>query len=321
MRGPRPVPVIDAFSHDKKDIFMRAWYRRPHRSHGIPVVPIRKRLLTLWPQVPLAIAIALVGALNVLDGLRIPLILLLKVRAFNGLAESLSVLGGTAQAILGLMLVVAGIGLLRRLSFAWTLAVSLLVITLGVNAARGRWGVALSPEVVMLGLLILARRQFTRRTFVASLVFSFSSIFAVLAYGILGSFLLGSGFRPQIHDLSTAVYYTIVTLSTVGYGDIVPVTAETRWFVISLLVVGLGVFASAIASALGPRISEELTRLFNPKAKSMTPKNHVILVGEGSIAQHGQGTQTARPELRSDRSLQSRDGRAGSIGHRGRCNQ
>ena len=138
----------------------------------------------------------------------------------------------------------------------------------------------------MLGLLILTRRQFTRRTVMASLLLSLSSIFAIMAYGVFGSFLLGSGFRPQIQDLNTAAYFTIVTLSTVGYGDIVPVTAETRWFVISLLVVGLGVFASAIASALGPRISEELTRLFNPRTTAMTPKDHVILVGEGSIAQN-----------------------------------
>jgi voltage-gated potassium channel len=265
---------------------MSAWFHRHDRSRGVPGTPIRTRLLTLWPQVPLAIAIVLVGALNLLDGLRIPLNLLPNLRALSGLAQSLSVLGGTAQAILGLMLVVAGIGLLRKLSFAWTLSVLLLVIALGVNAARRRWGVALLPEAVMLGALILARRQFTRRTVLASLVFSLSSIFAIMAYGVFGSFLLGTGFRPQIHTLNTAVYFTIVTLSTVGYGDIVPVTVETRWFVISLLVVGLGVFASAIASALGPRISEELTRLFNPRALPMTPKDHVILVGEGPIARN-----------------------------------
>ena len=47
---------------------------------------------------------------------------------------------------------------------------------------------------------------------------------------------------------------------------------------------GLGVFASAIASSLGPKISRELNRLFNPKDQAMELKDHVILVGEGSIA-------------------------------------
>jgi voltage-gated potassium channel len=64
----------------------------------------------------------------------------------------------------------------------------------------------------------------------------------------------------------------------------VPVTAQARWFAMSLLVIGLGVFASAIASAVGPKISGEINRLFNPKKKTMEPKDHVILVGEGAIA-------------------------------------
>ena len=54
----------------------------------------------------------------------------------------------------------------------------------------------------------------------------------------------------------------------------------------SLLVMGLGVFASAIASALGPKITMELQRMFNPKEKTMEPKDHVILVGEGAIARN-----------------------------------
>ena len=47
-----------------------------------------------------------------------------------------------------------------------------------------------------------------------------------------------------------SVYFTITTLSTVAFGDIVPVTSAARWFVISLVVIGLGVFFSAIASVI-----------------------------------------------------------------------
>jgi voltage-gated potassium channel len=56
--------------------------------------------------------------------------------------------------------------------------------------------------------------------------------------------------------------------------------------VISLVVIGLGIFFSAIASALGPKLSGELNRLFNPKEKPMELKDHVILVGEGIIARN-----------------------------------
>jgi voltage-gated potassium channel len=247
---------------------------------------IKDRFSALWPQVPLASVLALVGLLNILDGLNLPLTVLQQSHALNGLAESLHALGGTAQVILGLMLALAGMGLLWRVVSAWTLSVLLLVITIGVNVVQNRWGFSLALQGVLLAALLWTKPYFTRRTILASIVFSLSGIFAVLAYGVFGSFLMGKGFRPEIQDLNSALYYTIVTLSTVGYGDIVPVTTEARWFAVSLLVMGLGVFASAVASALGPKISMEMQRIFNPEEKIMEPKDHVILVGEGSIARN-----------------------------------
>ncbi len=240
----------------------------------------------LWPHVPLAVILGLVGALNILYGLKLPVRLLQRVQALHGIAGSLSAVGGTAQAILGLMLVVAGIGLVRRLSFAWSLAVLLLAIALGVNVAQRNWGFNLVLMGVLFIALFLFKNRFTRRTVVASVLLSLISIFAILAYGTFGSYLLRADFRPPIPDLGTAFYFTIVTLSTVGYGDIVPDKPETQWFVISLLVVGLSVFASAIASVLGPTISGELDRIFKPKESKVEPKDHVILVGEGAIARN-----------------------------------
>lgn len=250
---------------------------------------MRMRSSELWPQWPLALVVVLTGVLNILNGLRLPLTVLQRVHELNGLAESLSALGGTAQVILGGMLLVAGIGLLRRLSAAWTLALLLLIVSVAVNVARASWGPGLVLQAIMVALLVLLRHHFTRRTAFSSIVLSLSSIFAVLAYGTVGSFLIGDNFQPHITNLNTAIYFTIATLSTVGYGDIVPVSTEARWFVISLLVIGLGIFASAIASALGPKISGELERIFNPKEKIVELKNHVILIGTGAIARNTAG--------------------------------
>jgi voltage-gated potassium channel len=242
------------------------------------------RIAALWPHCPLALALALVGGLNILHGLRLPFEMLRRFRALSGLANSLSALGGTIQIILGSMLVLAAAGLLWRMVSSWALSVFLLVIAVGIAALQERWGGTLVIQVILLGTLFLTRKHFTRRTVVASLLFSFGGILAAVAYGAFGSYLMGSGFRPPIRDLDTAFYFTITTLSTVGFGDIIPVTPEARWFAVTLIIVGVGVFVSAIASAVGPKISGELNRLLNPKAKPMEPKDHVILVGEGSIA-------------------------------------
>lgn len=246
----------------------------------------RTRLASLWPHYPLGAALALVGALNILAGLSLPLTMLQRFRALNGLAESLSALGGTVQVILGVMLVLVGMGLCRRMASAWTLSVLLLILAVGLNAAQQRWGFTFGFQVVLLVALVRTRDYFFRRTILFNIVFSLSGALSILAYGVFGSFLLGKDFRPQILDLNTACYFTTTTLSTVGFGDIVPITTASRWFVVSLLVIGLGVFASVIATAIGPKIRGEFNRLFNPKEKAMELKDHVILVGDGIIARN-----------------------------------
>ncbi|MGA7802684.1 MAG: NAD-binding protein [Gammaproteobacteria bacterium] len=238
----------------------------------------------LWPQWPLAAALVLSGALNIMGGLRYHLTALNTVATFNGVGQALSALGSTTQVILGITLVVVGIGLVWRLHTAWAFGVLLLIVTVGVNAVRHQWGPSLLvPGVLLLAMLAL-RNHFTHRTVLANYLISTVSILAILAYGSVGAYLLGSGFRPRITDLQSGLYFTIVSLSTVGYGDIVPVSGEARMFVVSLLVAGLSIFATAIASSLGPVISGELARIFTPKGRTMKPHDHVILVGEGPIA-------------------------------------
>jgi voltage-gated potassium channel len=246
----------------------------------------RQQLMALWPQGPLAAVLILAGALNIVDGLNLPMSLGGRISELAGLGQSLSALGGTMQAILGLLFLVAGIGLLWRSTSAWTLSVLLLVVTLGIQIAQSRWGVNFAMQVLLLGALFFFRHRFTRRTAFATFVLSLSSILAVMLYGVFGSYLLGKGFDPPIDDFQTAAYFAITTLSTVGFGDIVPKTPGARWFVVSLLVIGLGVFASAIATVLGPKLSHELNRLFNPREKIMDLKNHIILVGDGPIARN-----------------------------------
>jgi voltage-gated potassium channel len=242
---------------------------------------------------PLALAMVLSGALNIFTGLRYNLLPLDQIKPLTDMARSLSVLGSSTQIFLGACLVLVGIGLLRRLSTAWAFAILLLAVTLGINLVQGNRGPSLIVSALMLLALVLLRHYFTRRTATANYIFSLIGMLAILAYGSFGTYMLGDGFRPAIHDLISGFYFTIITLATVGYGDIVPVTQETRLFVVSLLIVGLSFFATAIASVLGPAFSQEINRFFNPRERQMKPTNHVILAGEGALA-----ANTAR-ELRT----------------------
>jgi voltage-gated potassium channel len=234
--------------------------------------------------VPLSAALVLSGALNIMSALSYQPILLAKLRQLELVTKPLAFVGNVAQIVLGVALVVVGIALLWRLASAWAFGVLLLSITVALNLAQEKLGPSLFVPGFMLLALLVFRRHFTRQTFLANFFFSLISILAILAYGILGTYILGEGFSPPVHDLVSAFYFTIITLATVGYGDIAPLSPEARLFTISLILVGLSVFAAVIITSLGPAVSRVLDRLFRPKRQKMKLKNHVILTGEGAIA-------------------------------------
>jgi voltage-gated potassium channel len=232
---------------------------------------------------PLALALVLSGILNIDSGLRYNLVPFGHIGPLSSVAKSLSILGSSTQVFLGVCLVLVGIGLTRRLAVAWAFGVLLLAVTVGVNWAQGYRGASLILPGLMLLALVVLRRYFVRRNLLANYVISLMSILAILAFGTFGTYMLGEGFRPKIHELTSSFYFTIITLATVGYGDIVPVTRETRLFVVALLIVGLSIFATAIASFLGPTFSREISSFFNPKERKMKPSDHVILAGAGAL--------------------------------------
>lgn len=57
-----------------------------------------------------------------------------------------------------------------------------------------------------------------------------------------------------------AIYFTIVTIATVGYGDISPVTTLGKCFAILLIVTGVGTFLGVVANATELFLSKRETR-------------------------------------------------------------
>jgi voltage-gated potassium channel len=73
----------------------------------------------------------------------------------------------------------------------------------------------------------------------------------VLVTGSLVAYYAEHPANPEFATVGDALWWGIVTLTTVGYGDIVPKTAVGRWAAVMIMITGiavLGVLAGALAS-------------------------------------------------------------------------
>jgi voltage-gated potassium channel len=63
----------------------------------------------------------------------------------------------------------------------------------------------------------------------------------------------------KFENIPTAIYWAVITLASVGYGDISPVTAPGRFMTIVLAFIGIGIFAIP-AALLSSAFSDELVK-------------------------------------------------------------
>lgn len=108
---------------------------------------------------------------------------------------------------------------------------------------------------VSLGFIRIIRvlRVFRFLRFTADPIFFFGIIstrllkFVRLSFTILLIFFISSGLfwfaentqNPQVQNFGNAFYFSVVTLTTVGFGDITPVSAGGRWVTVLMILSGI----------------------------------------------------------------------------------
>ena len=104
---------------------------------------------------------------------------------------------------------------------------------------------------------LIVRRELTRIKNLFGLLetlFNSRRLRTILAALIFFIFLFGYLFyvsEPDVRNLGDGIWWALVTITTVGYGDITPVTTLGRIVASSLMLLGLGLIATitAIVSA------------------------------------------------------------------------
>ena len=191
------------------------------------------------------------------------------------------------SVLLGVVLIGLGKGLYERKRRAWAWSLFVLAVLLANNLYRGTTPHTSVVTVLILGSLVAFRSRFAVRpegkvdyTQVVAIV---SVIFA-LAYGIAGSYVLRAEFKG-IESFSDALYFTFVTYSTVGYGDILPDSPNAKIFTISMILIGLSSFVTALTLLVGPVIEARMKGVLNVMKRFQGATNHVIVCGYTNVSE------------------------------------
>jgi len=189
------------------------------------------------------------------------------------------------DVVAGLILLAVSYRIRRRSSVAWLFSIPVPVLA-GAIAI-------LSPDpyailsTVLSAALLAAVYPYRSAFYLGSptgpegtqLTLIVASLAAVLL-GMVGARWLGSQFSPPIGTWGQSLYFTVVTVSTIG-GTYVPVTDTARWFSVVLILVGVGTFLSAVVVLFVPFLQNRLATVGQrfERTQMQELEQHIIVCG------------------------------------------
>jgi len=185
--------------------------------------------------------------------------------------------------LLAFLFGVVVLGLSRRKRLAWRVGIVLIpvVVLLPLTTFAVEDVPLVAAAVLTAGALLRNRDQFGQPLGLSPLqVGSLSAIVGVVLYGSVGAYgLRGRGLA--IETWSDAVYYVVVTISTVGYGDVAPTTSVARWFSLSVILFGTGAFTLAVGAVVVPAIESRMASAFENMTGTDTTllEDHIVVLG------------------------------------------
>ncbi|QRV14032.1 NAD-binding protein [Haloterrigena salifodinae] len=209
----------------------------------------------------------------------------------DGLLGQLQSVAEFSGTVVGFALLAAAWGMRRGYRLAYAAAAGLVALAAAHGVVQFR---ALAVPLVVLstvGLLVLAAtsQRFTRSVVLdATQVGAALAIVGVFCYGTAGAYTLRAQF-DGVETVVDAVYFTAVTASTVGYGDVHAATETARLFAVSLVVLGPATLAATAGSLFAPLLETHFERTGRRAAAHLEPESGVD--DPGGVAGNG----TARP--------------------------
>ncbi|KYH24523.1 calcium-gated potassium channel MthK [Halalkalicoccus paucihalophilus] len=205
----------------------------------------------------------------------------------SGFLGTIGSIAGFSGTVLGFALLVTAWGMQRGYRFAYLVA-GVLIFLAAVHGIVQLRLLSIPLAVLSVGGLIvltLTSDRFTRQISISDTQLgALAAIVGVVCYGTAGTYALRAGF-DDVETVLDALYFTLITATTVGYGDIHPLTEEARLFVTSLVVLGPATIAATAGSVFSPILRAQLSKgVHNESSQATARSNHVVVLGYGDLA-------------------------------------
>jgi voltage-gated potassium channel len=186
-----------------------------------------------FPQAPISLAVALLGLLHLIPVFDQAIGLQLHLRTPGSVRQDLVGINlhGISQLSIGVFLLIMSVGLWLRSRIAWLLSVLAAAIGLANLSLQSEMPVEawlFGYDIVLTGLLLASYRHFDRSSLRLGTLAALAAVVVLYEYAVLGTYYLGDQFSPNIDTFSDAVYVSVVTMSTVGFGDFTPTLVVDR---------------------------------------------------------------------------------------------
>lgn len=141
--------------------------------------------------------------------------------------------------------------------------------TAAAPTPAGRIGVRAMPYFVTLVWGVLKRHQILALTLV------------VFAATLTGAVLFS---LTQHVSLFTGFYWAVVTVTTVGYGDVTPHNAAGRWIAMGTMLATIPIAGAAFAGWAAALVSVRVRRMFGMSLDAL--RDHVVVLGYTPLLTH-----------------------------------